>query len=270
MTLDLRAIRFVFERGAFEDAVFAGELFVAEADVGSDLRALEAFGAFAEVEVGIFGLPFGDAAAARAVDGLVVIAFGRDGVLDVALPADFALYDGIGAGNAAGFGTFGGDFFRDFLRFFRLLQRVEFVEVIGVRSLAALVGVKRRWGICLSKRAADAALEVIHEADARLALEGTRLDVLLGHFEAREVGVVFVLGDARVADPAALTSSRQCAHGQYTDQTKHAGQDRTGHQIVLLKATGAPLLHAERASKTRRHVRLKGSAPRPARGDANR
>lgn len=109
-------------------------------------------------------------------------------------------------------------------------------------------------GFGLSIRTADAALEVIDEADARLALEGTRLDVFLGHFEAGEVGVVFVFGDARVADPAALTGCGQNAHRKYADQTKHAGQDRTGHQIVLLEAEGAPLIHAGRARKTRNHA----------------
>jgi hypothetical protein len=222
------AIAFADELGAFDDAVFSGELFVAEADVGTNLLALEAIGAFAEVEVGILRFAFGDAAAARAIDGLLGVAGGFGG----ALSADFDIDGCVGAGDAAGF---------------TLVRRI-------VRALAALGGIEGGRRVRLSKRAADAALEVIHEADSRLTLEGTRLDVLLGDFEAGEVGVVFVLGDARVADPAALTSSGQCAHGQYADQTKHAGQDRTGHQIVLLKAVGAPLLQVECASMTRCHV----------------
>lgn len=267
VTLELRAIGFVLEGGAFEDAVLSGELLVAEPDVGPDLRALVAVGALAEVEVGILGFSLGDATTARAVDGLLMVAVGR---LGVALTAHFGVDDRIGAGDAAGFCAFCCDFFGDFLGLFRFNEPIELVEIVRVDVLAPFGGVKRGRRICLSKRAAHSALEVVHEADARLALEGTRLDVLLGHFEAREVGVVLVFGSARVADPAALTGGRQCAHGQYADQTKHAGQDRTGHQIVLLKATGAPLLHADCASMTRHHVSMKGSAPRPARVDANR
>jgi len=106
VTLDARAIGFVFEGSAGADAVLAGELFVAEADVGSDLRAFEAFGAFAEVEVRIVGFTIGDAATARAVDGFVVVTVGGP----AALSADFGIDDRVGAGDAAGFFGLGGDF----------------------------------------------------------------------------------------------------------------------------------------------------------------
>lgn len=64
VALDAAAIAFVVEFGAFLDAVFAGEVGIAEADEGSDLRAGVAGGAFAEVEVRIRGLTIGNVAAA--------------------------------------------------------------------------------------------------------------------------------------------------------------------------------------------------------------
>ncbi len=139
------------------------------------------------------------------------------------MAADFRADGGVGAGHAT---------------------RFVFVCVGRGDGLAAQrLGIA--WGLSLSIGTTHATLEVVHEADARLTLEGTRLDVLLGNFEAGEIAVVFVLGDAGVADSSALTGKGQSAHGQYADQTKHAGQDRTGHQIVLLRAGGA-LLHLAR------------------------
>lgn len=236
---------FCGELGAFLDAVLARQLFVTEANVRTNLRAGVAGGAFAEVEVGIGGFTVGDIATARAVDGLCSVAF-RVGS---ALATHLDLYGRVGTGHAAGFVFFLGEFVAG-------LER----RVCGLASTRGVTV-----GFTLTERTADATLEVIDEADARLALEGTRLDVFLGHFEAGEVRVVFVLGDARVADPAALTGKGHSAHCQNADQTKHAGQDRTGHQIVLLEAGGAPLQCAERASMTRRHALLARTQPtRPA------
>ncbi len=203
------------EVGAFLDAVFTRELDVAEADVGSDLGARVARGALAEVEVRIGLFTFGDIATARAVDGLIS---GTRGLI-AALRADFGVDDFVGAWDAAGF-----------------------VFVFGARPRGLTICGGLVWvrGFILPKRAAHAALEVVDEADTRLALEGARLDVLLGQFEPGEIGSVFVLGDAWVADPAVLTGSGHKTHRQYADHTKHAGQDRTGHQIVLLKAGARP------------------------------
>ncbi len=64
VTLNAAAIAFVVELRAFFDAVLAGEVGIAEANEGSDLRAGVAGWAFAEVEVRIRGLAIGNVAAA--------------------------------------------------------------------------------------------------------------------------------------------------------------------------------------------------------------
>lgn len=99
VALDGAARAFRRELGVLLDAVLARELFVAEADVGSDLRAGVAVRAFAEVEVGIRWFTVGHVAAARAVDGLFGVAFRRVG----ALAADLGVDHFVGAGDAARF-----------------------------------------------------------------------------------------------------------------------------------------------------------------------
>lgn len=99
VALDGAARAFRRELGVLLDAVLAGELFVAEADVGSDLRAGVAVRAFAEVEVGIRRFTVGHVAAARAVDGLCGVAFRGVG----ALAADLGVDHFVGAGDAARF-----------------------------------------------------------------------------------------------------------------------------------------------------------------------
>lgn len=94
------------ELGAFLDAVLARQLFVAEANVWTDLRAGVAGGAFAEVEVGIGGFAVGDVATARAVDSLCSVAFRVGG----ALATHLDLYGRVGTGHAAGFVFFLGEF----------------------------------------------------------------------------------------------------------------------------------------------------------------
>src|SRR5262249_14304002 len=83
------------------------------------------------------------------------------------------------------------------------------------RHEALLAGFAALWAIGhvgfhvgLPVLAAHAALEVVHEANARLALERAAFDVGLGHGKTAEVLVVFVLRDARVAHPSTLATQR--------------------------------------------------------------
>src|SRR6185503_11469484 len=84
---------------------------------------------------------------------------------------------------------------------------------LAVRSgYAAARGILRRtigdvvFG--LTVRARDAALEVVHDADARLALKRAALDVDFLQSEAVEILLVLVLGSAGVADATAFAAER--------------------------------------------------------------
>src|SRR5690606_4339924 len=94
------------------------------------------------------------------------------------------------------------------------------------RGLGAVAGGARR----LAERAGDAPLEEVREADARVALERARLDVLLGHLEPGEVRVVLVFRDAGIADAPALAGGREEADRQDAEQGEGAGQDRSRHR----------------------------------------
>jgi hypothetical protein len=70
--------------------------------------------------------------------------------------------------------------------------------------------------------AANPALEVIDQTDARFALEGTTLDVHFLDAEAAEVPLVFVLWNARITDTARLAASEQSSEGQPRNETEDA------------------------------------------------
>src|SRR5262249_24991671 len=152
---------------------------IARADRGDELRAAEAVRALAVVRA-VVRLAVDVRAAARAVDRLVRGAIGALG-LDA----------------------------RELLRV-RLVAR----DLVRAARHRALFRVAREGGVCrelrarlvLSIRARDAAAEVIHQAEARLALEALRLDVDFLLVEAVERGIVLLLGSARIAVTGRLAS----------------------------------------------------------------
>src|SRR5262249_55581038 len=107
----------------------------------------------------------------------------------------------------------------------REARRFDAVALSAVRTV-------RRAGRCvvLAERAAHAPLEVVDEADARLALERARLDVLLSDLEAGELRVVLVLGCTRITDSTSLAGERQRSEHADADHAEKPSYDRTGHQ----------------------------------------
>jgi hypothetical protein len=61
---------------------------------------------------------------------------------------------------------------------------------------------------------------VVHQADARLALERTTLDVQLFRGKPREPVLVFILGGARITNAAALTAA-----GERTERNGNGSED---------------------------------------------
>jgi hypothetical protein len=64
---------------------------------------------------------------------------------------------------------------------------------------------------------------MVHEADARRALERARFDVSLGDVEAGEPVSVLLLGGAGIADASALTSKRDDGQRDDSNEAGEAG-----------------------------------------------